>query len=88
VAKCIDVIAWLTLVINTLIIVIVMIAAVANANNQDGFAGMLVIAAVIGGGIAFLFVALMTVFIRASAELIRLGLYMAELLEDIRSNTA
>jgi len=88
VAKCIDAIAWLTLVINTLIIVLVVIAAMANARNQGGDGGMMVIAAVAGGGIAFLFVALMVVFIRASAELIRLALYMAELLEDIRSNTA
>ena len=30
---------------------------------------------------------LLVVFIRASAELVRLGMYVAELLEDIRSNT-
>ena len=83
VAKCINVIAWLALVINTLAIVIAVFASIAA--NPGGISVILGIAV---GGIAFLFAALMVVFIRASAELIRLGLYVAELLEDIRGNTA
>lgn len=43
---------------------------------------------ILGGILIAIIVLLVVVGIRASAEMIRLGLYVAELLEDIRQNTA
>jgi len=74
VAKCIDVISWLYIVAGMMAAVGVVVAA-----GPDSFPISL-----LGGVVVALIVLLVAVFIRASAELIRLGLYIAELLEDIR----
>ena len=74
VAKCIDVISWLYIIAGMMAAVGVVVAA-----GPDSFPISL-----LGGVVVALIVLLVAVFIRASAELIRLGLYIAELLEDIR----
>ena len=78
VARVIDIISWVYLVFGLLAAV----GFAASGWQEVGPASLLI-------GILIAFVALLvTVFIRASAELIRLALYVATLLEDIRQNTA
>lgn len=78
VARCIDVISWIYVVLG-------MIGALGfvAAAGADAFPF-----SILGGILIGLVVLLVAVFIRASAEMIRLALYVAELLEDIRENTA
>jgi len=77
VAKVTDILSWLYVIGGVLAAIGVIIAAGAEAFPFSLLAGI-----AIG-----LLVLLISVFIRAAAEMIRLALYFAELLEDIRSNT-
>ncbi len=77
VAKITDIISWIY-IIGGLIAAV----AVVGSAGPDAFPFSLF------GGIAVaLVVMLVAVFIRAMAEMIRLALYIAKLLEDVRSNT-
>lgn len=77
VAKITDIISWIYIIGGLLAAV-----GVVGAAGPDGFPGSL-----LGGVAVALIVMLAAVFIRAMAEMIRLALYIAELLEDVRSNT-
>lgn len=74
----IDFISWLYLVFGLL----GALAFVASSWQSVGPPSLL------GGLLIVIVVLLVAVFIRASAEMIRLALYIATLLEDIRQNTA
>lgn len=77
VAKITDIISWLYIIGG----MIAAVGVVAAAGPQ-AFPFSLLGAVALG-----LIVMLVAVFIRAMAEMIRLALYIAELLEDVRSNT-
>jgi hypothetical protein len=77
VAKVINIIAWLNLFFG----MIGAVGVIAGA-GPEAFPYSILGAILVG-----IFAVLFAVFIRASAELIKLGLYLAELLEDIRANT-
>lgn len=77
VAKITDIISWIYIVGGLLAAVGVVVSAGVDAFPWSLF-GAIAVA---------LLVMLVAVFIRAMAEMIRLALYLAELLEDVRANT-
>jgi hypothetical protein len=77
VAKITDIISWIYIIGG----VIAAIGVIAAA-GPGAFAVSL-----LGAVALVLVVMLAAVFIRAMAEMIRLALYIAELLEDVRANT-
>lgn len=78
VARVIDVISWVYLFCGMLGAIAFTAAMWQNAGPPS----------ILGGILIAIVVLLIVVVIRASAEMIRLALYVAELLEDIRQNTA
>lgn len=77
VAKITDIISWIYIIGGLIAAVGVVVAGGAEAFPFSLFGGIAVA----------LIVMLIAVFIRAMAEMIRLALYIAKLLEDVRSNT-
>lgn len=77
VATVTEIIAWLYIIGGIVVAVGIVVG------NPMGNAGGSILFAILVG----LAVLLIAVFIRAMAELIRLALYISELLEDVRSNT-
>ena len=82
VANVIEVISWIYVAFGLLLCLGGIIWAVSQGNIERF--GPQIVACVLG----IIVVIIVGIFIRSTAELIRLGLYVATLLEDIRSNTA
>ena len=83
VARVIDVISWFYLFCGMLGAIAFTAAIWQNAGPPSTLGP-----AILGAILIAIVVLLVVVVIRASAEMIRLALYVAELLEDIRQNTA